>query len=219
MKIIVTGGAGFLGSRVIRALLAAKDQGGKAGLPAFESIVSVDLAPCPVQDARVSSVTGDISDAAFARSIIDAETVGVYHLAAVLSGQSEEDFDLSMRVNVDGTRALLEAARALGMPVNPGFAAGVVQLQSAPQVMQVDGARLWVLGPRPQNLERLKKDWLKWYEKRKKKPSFGSGAQRTARAIDRAVANRSSIILLAEGGGRRILLTGDAHGDDILAAL
>ncbi len=114
MKIIVTGGAGFLGSRVIRALLAAKDQGGKAGLPAFESIVSVDLAPCPVQDARVSSVTGDISDAAFARSIIDAETVGVYHLAAVLSGQSEEDFDLSMRVNVDGTRALLEAARATG---------------------------------------------------------------------------------------------------------
>jgi len=114
---------------------------------------------------------------------------------------------------------LLEAARALGMPVNPGFAGGVVQLQSAPQMLPVDGARLWVLGPRPQNLERLKKDWLKWYEKRKKKPSFGSGAQRAARAIDRAVANRSSIILLAEGGGRRILLTGDAHGDDILAAL
>lgn len=114
---------------------------------------------------------------------------------------------------------LLEAARALEMPVNPGFADGVIQLRSAPQVMQMDGARLWVLGPRPQHLEKLKKDWLIWYEKRKKKPSFGSGAQRAARAIDRAVANRSSIILLAEGGGRRILLTGDAHGDDILFAL
>lgn len=114
---------------------------------------------------------------------------------------------------------LLAAARDLEMPVNPGFDQGVIQLPAAPRPLEVDGARLWVLGPRPQNLERLKKDWLKWYEARKKKPSFGSGAQRAARAIDRAVANRSSIILLAESGGRRILLTGDAHGDDILFAL
>ncbi len=112
MKIIVTGGAGFLGSRVIRALLAG--QGKKPGLPEFDSILSVDLAPCPVEDARVASITGDISDPAFARQVIGADAVGIYHLAAVLSGQSEQDFDLSMRVNVDGTRALLEAARATG---------------------------------------------------------------------------------------------------------
>ena len=112
MKIIVTGGAGFLGSRVIRALLA--QGGGKNGVPAFDGIVSVDLAPCPVEDARVTSVTGDIADAAFARRVVGPDTVGIYHLAAVLSGGSEQDFDLAMRVNVDGTRALLEAARATG---------------------------------------------------------------------------------------------------------
>ena len=112
MKIIVTGGAGLLGSRVIRSLLA--HGGGKDGVPAFDSILSVDLAPCPVEDPRVESRTGDIADAAFAAAIIGPDTVGVYHLAAVLSGGSEQDFDLAMRVNVDGTRALLEAARKAG---------------------------------------------------------------------------------------------------------
>lgn len=112
MKIIVTGGAGFLGSRVIRALLA--NGGGKDGIPQFTNIVSVDLIPCPVTDDRVTSVSGDIADPAFVNALVTDDTVGIYHLAAVLSGGSEDDFDLAMRVNVDGTRALLQAARATG---------------------------------------------------------------------------------------------------------
>ena len=122
MRIIVTGGSGFLGSRVIRALLAAE---GREGLPAFENILSVDLGACPVDDPRVASAVGDIADPGFARRVIDGDTVGVYHLAAVLSGQSEQDFDLGMRVNLDGTRALLEAARATGRAPRFVFASSV----------------------------------------------------------------------------------------------
>ena len=58
MKLVVTGGAGFLGARLISTLLSGQPP---AGFPQFASIVSVDLAPCPVDDPRVQSVTGNIT--------------------------------------------------------------------------------------------------------------------------------------------------------------
>ncbi|GAB3185488.1 SDR family oxidoreductase [Nesterenkonia halophila] len=112
MKIIVTGGAGFVGSRVITQLLAAQDAG---RLPwDVDAVVSLDLAESPVEDPRVESRVGDLGDAELLADVVDADTAAIYHLAAVLSGGSEDDFDLSHRVNVDGTRALLEAARSTG---------------------------------------------------------------------------------------------------------
>jgi nucleoside-diphosphate-sugar epimerase len=61
-------------------------------------------------DCRV----GTIVDRHFVDSLLDADVHVVYHLAAVLSGQSEAEFDTGMRVNVEGTRGLLEACRARG---------------------------------------------------------------------------------------------------------
>ncbi len=112
MKIVVTGAAGFLGSQVITELLKRKDAGASP-IP-FDTICAVDLVETSVRDPRVTSMVGDLSDAEFTASIIDSEVVGIYHLAAVLSGGSEENFDLAMAVNVDGTRNLLEATRSSG---------------------------------------------------------------------------------------------------------
>ena len=112
MNIVVTGGGGFLGSRVIQLLLKRKDSG-DSGVD-FDEIVSLDLAESPVIDARVRSVVGSIADPELLSSVITGETVGIFHLAAVLSGGSEDDFDLALTVNVDGTRAILETARAAG---------------------------------------------------------------------------------------------------------
>jgi D-erythronate 2-dehydrogenase len=108
MKIVVTGAAGLLGSRLIRALLSAPSD------PGTLTVIGVDTAPCPVRDARLETRVGTIEDPSFVRSLVDADVGVVFHLAAVLSGGSEDDFDAGMRVNVDGTRAVLEACRGTG---------------------------------------------------------------------------------------------------------
>lgn len=112
MNIVVTGGGGFLGSRVIQVLLERKDRG--ESVVDFERIVSLDLTECPVADPRVGSVVGNIADPNLLHSVITDETVGIFHLAAVLSGGSEENFDLAMDVNVGATKAILDTARSSG---------------------------------------------------------------------------------------------------------
>jgi len=107
MKILVTGAAGFLGGRLIAALLS-----GRPGLP-ITRIVAADTSPGPNNDTRVDCRTGTITDADFIASIVGRDVDMVYHLAAVLSGQAESEFDLGMQVNVDATRSLLEACRRL----------------------------------------------------------------------------------------------------------
>lgn len=111
MKVLVTGAAGFLGTRVIKALLSQTGGG-----PQVSRIVAADFTACPVADPRVRSRTGTIVDPAFIRSIVERDVDAVFHLAAVLSGQSEAEFDVGMQVNVDATRNLLEACRALARP-------------------------------------------------------------------------------------------------------
>ena len=111
MKLLVTGAAGFLGGRLARAALA-----GIPGLPPLSRLVAVDTVPCVFDDPRVDCRTGTITDDDFTRSIVDNDVDIVYHLAAIVSGQAEAEFDLGMKVNVDATRALLEACRRLKKP-------------------------------------------------------------------------------------------------------
>jgi D-erythronate 2-dehydrogenase len=116
MKVIVTGGAGFLGSRLARALLERgrlKDGEGRDQPIGKLTLIDVTEAPA-ISDSRVARIAGDISDPALLKSVIDPETGAIFHLAAIVSGMAEADFDLGMRINVDATRSLLERCRAAG---------------------------------------------------------------------------------------------------------
>jgi nucleoside-diphosphate-sugar epimerase len=114
MDILVTGGAGFLGQQLIRGMLerGALELDGRQHR--IDRVVCFDQAPGALQDPRVHNVAGDIGDAAVVAGLVGKDTGVIVHLAAVVSGTAEADFDLGMRVNLDGTRHLLAAARAAG---------------------------------------------------------------------------------------------------------
>jgi len=112
MRIVITGGCGFLGRRVAIRLL---ERGCALG-PVNELVLFDNAAPAlPLpEDKRLRLVTGDIADPATARRLIAPGTDAVFHLAAIVSGEAEANTDLGYRVNLDGTRAVLDACRALG---------------------------------------------------------------------------------------------------------
>jgi nucleoside-diphosphate-sugar epimerase len=115
MEIVVTGAAGFLGQRLVRALLARGELTGRDGrTERIDKIRAFDVVPLTgIDDARVEALTGDISDPREVEALIGPHTASVFHLAAIVSGQAEQEFDLGMRINFDATRLMLERIRTL----------------------------------------------------------------------------------------------------------
>ncbi len=116
MQILVTGAAGFLGQRLIRKLLELGSLTDAAGqLRTLEKIIAVDtVLPPNITDSRVQAMQGDFRDLAVLEQIVNANTASIFHLAAIVSGQAEEDLDLGMSVNFDASRAMFDHIRLLG---------------------------------------------------------------------------------------------------------
>lgn len=142
MNVLITGGAGFLGLQLARLLLQRGTLNLDGQPVAIDRLTLLDVvAPQGLDDARVRVVTGDLSDPAVLRQAIDQDTGVVFHLAAVVSGQAEADFDLGMRVNLDASRALLETCRELGHQPRVLFTSSVaVYGGKLPPVVQDDTA-------------------------------------------------------------------------------
>ena len=117
MQVVIVGGAGMLGKKLAKALLQRGQLAGPDGrATAIDKLVLFDnvAAEGLPDDRRLSVVAGEVYDAAAIRRVIGPGTGSVFHFAAVVSAGAEADFDLGYRVNLDGTRVVLDACRALG---------------------------------------------------------------------------------------------------------
>lgn len=126
MNVLITGAAGFLGHRLAAAILAQPYLAGSDGSPQpIDEVRLLDVVAPPLADPRMRAVAGDASDEAILADLIDDRTMAVFHLAAIVSGQAEADFELGMRVNFDGTRRLLDVCRRRGHCPRVVFASSV----------------------------------------------------------------------------------------------
>ena len=141
MNIVITGGAGFLGVKLARQLLACGQLSLAGGVAqSIESITLVDRAAPPpdlATDSRIRSVVGDLNalleDKTAPGQVVRAQDAIIFHLAAAVSGECEADFDLGLRSNMDATRALLQACRALKTCPTVVFASSLAVFGNSPQ--------------------------------------------------------------------------------------
>ena len=120
MHVLVIGAGGMLGSKLVQSLA----QVGQIGGLAISKITRHDAVlapPPPGSDFVIETLLGDISKASEATQLIVEKPDIIFHLAAIVSGEAEADFDKGYTINLDGTRNLLEAIRAVSSGYCPKF--------------------------------------------------------------------------------------------------
>jgi D-erythronate 2-dehydrogenase len=118
MHILITGAAGMIGRKLTERLAGDGGLNGKR----IDKLTLLDVvAPTAVRGfaGQVEAVAADLSEPGKAAAAIESRPDVIFHLAGVVSGEAELDFDKGYRVNLDGTRALLEAIRATGDGYRP----------------------------------------------------------------------------------------------------
>lgn len=120
MHVIVIGGGGFIGKRLSEELLA---KGGlEIGQITRMTIMDKAFPPDMPTDSRVECLAVDFSDALVIRQVLEQGPQVIFHLAAIVSGEAEKNFDLGMKVNFQASLQLLELCRELSLKPRIVFA-------------------------------------------------------------------------------------------------
>lgn len=136
MKVVITGGCGFVGRMLARRIVELGRLTGPTGRPEeIDELLLFDAIepPAPIEglDDRARIVIGEIADRDRVFSLIDRDDITVFHLASVVSGGGEQDFDLALSVNLTGGLNVLEACRARGGRPKLVFASSIAAFGGA----------------------------------------------------------------------------------------
>jgi D-erythronate 2-dehydrogenase len=135
MRILITGGCGFLGIKLAKALLQTGSLCINGASQPIKRLVLTDLVPPPaelLQDERVQFIGGNLKTLLAHDKAMLSDIQVVFHLAAAVSGECEANFDLGMSSNLDTTRDLLEACRASQHSPTVVFASSVAVFSCRP---------------------------------------------------------------------------------------
>ena len=112
MKILIIGAAGMIGAKLAKRIA----QDAQVGNQTATTLSLIDIVqpakPDTTHDITIDARVADLTQPSIAESLVTEEPDLIYHLAAVVSGEAEENFEKGYLINLDGTRALLEAVRA-----------------------------------------------------------------------------------------------------------
>lgn len=120
MHVLITGAAGMIGRKLTERLITDRT----LNTHTIEKLTLIDVVP-PARPAgfsdHIKTRAADLADPGVAEKAVSERPDVIFHLAGVVSGEAETDFDKGYRVNLDGTRALLEAVRKTGDGYKPKF--------------------------------------------------------------------------------------------------
>ena len=109
MRILITGAAGMIGHKLVARLIKDGRLNGKA-ITAI-TLADVVAAEFPVSTIALNAQVGDLSGTRFVEKLVATNPDVIFHLAGIVSGEAEANFELGYRVNLDGTRVLFDAVR------------------------------------------------------------------------------------------------------------
>lgn len=116
MKVIITGGGGFLGSQLANKIAKRGELTGHSGSPEpIEEIILLDAHFArPAADPKIRQIQGNVSDRDTVFTLVEqTQSPSIFHLASMVSGECEERYDDAIRVNLEGGQNIFEAARGL----------------------------------------------------------------------------------------------------------